>query len=39
MISLDVNGKPVQVDVDGDTPLLWVQTPRLPLSTRGVAFV
>ncbi len=24
MISLNVNGKPVEVDADGDTPLLWV---------------
>ena len=24
MISLNVNGKPVQVDADSDTPLLWV---------------
>ena len=24
MISLIVNGKPVQADADGDTPLLWV---------------
>jgi isoquinoline 1-oxidoreductase alpha subunit len=24
MISLNINGKPVQVDAEGDTPLLWV---------------
>ena len=24
MISLNVNGKRVQADADGDTPLLWV---------------
>ena len=31
MISLNVNGKPVQVDVDGDTPLLWVLRDHLDL--------
>jgi isoquinoline 1-oxidoreductase alpha subunit len=32
MISLNVNGKPVQADVDGDTPLLWVLRDHLDLT-------
>ena len=32
MISLDVNGKPVEVDADGDTPLLWVLRDYLDLT-------
>jgi isoquinoline 1-oxidoreductase alpha subunit len=32
MITLDVNGKPVQVDADADMPLLWVLRDRLQLT-------
>ena len=32
MISLNVNGKSVRVDVDGDTPLLWVLRDHLDLT-------
>jgi isoquinoline 1-oxidoreductase alpha subunit len=32
MISLNVNGKPVQADVDGDTPLLWVLRDHLDMT-------
>jgi isoquinoline 1-oxidoreductase alpha subunit len=32
MITLDVNGKPVQVDADVDMPLLWVLRDRLQLT-------
>ena len=32
MISLNVNGKPVEVDADGDTPLLWVLRDYLDLT-------
>ncbi len=32
MISLDVNGKPVQAEVDGDTPLLWVLRDHLNMT-------
>jgi isoquinoline 1-oxidoreductase alpha subunit len=32
MITLDVNGKQVQVDAEGDTPLLWVLRDRLQLT-------
>ena len=32
MISLNVNGKPVQADADGDTPLLWVLRDHLDLT-------
>lgn len=32
MITLDVNGKQVQVDADGDMPLLWVLRDRLQLT-------
>jgi isoquinoline 1-oxidoreductase alpha subunit len=32
MISLNVNGKPVQADADGDTPLLWVLRDHLNMT-------
>jgi aerobic-type carbon monoxide dehydrogenase small subunit (CoxS/CutS family) len=32
MVKLVVNGKPVEVDVDADTPLLWVLRDRLGLT-------
>ena len=32
MISLNVNGKLVQVDADGDTPLLWVLRDHLDMT-------
>ena len=32
MISLNVNGKPVQADADGDTPLLWVLRDHLDMT-------
>jgi len=32
MISLNINGKPAQVDADPDTPLLWVLRDQLHLS-------
>ncbi len=32
MISLNVNGKSVQADVDGDTPLLWVLRDHLDMT-------
>ncbi|MEX2150204.1 MAG: (2Fe-2S)-binding protein [Steroidobacteraceae bacterium] len=32
MISLNVNGKPVQAEVAGDTPLLWVLRDHLELT-------
>ncbi|MBI5016036.1 MAG: (2Fe-2S)-binding protein [Deltaproteobacteria bacterium] len=32
MLSLDVNGKPYQVDADADTPLLWVLREHLQLT-------
>jgi isoquinoline 1-oxidoreductase subunit alpha len=32
MIPLDVNGKLVQVDADGDTPLLWVLRDHLDMT-------
>ena len=32
MISLNVNGKPMQVDADADTPLLWVLRDDLDLT-------
>lgn len=32
MISLNVNGKAVQADVDGDTPLLWVLRDHLDMT-------
>jgi len=32
MISLNINGKPVQVDAEGDTPLLWVLRDYLDLT-------
>ncbi|HYN12752.1 MAG TPA: (2Fe-2S)-binding protein [Burkholderiales bacterium] len=32
MISLNVNGKPVQVDAEADTPLLWVLRDYLDLT-------
>ena len=32
MISLNVNGKSVQVDADGDTPLLWVLRDHLDMT-------
>ena len=32
MITLDVNGKPVQVDAEADTPLLWVLRDGLQLT-------
>jgi len=32
MISLNVNGKPVEVDAEGDTPLLWVLRDYLDLT-------
>src|SRR6187397_1953671 len=32
MISLNVNGKSVQVDADGDTPLLWVLRDHLGMT-------
>jgi len=32
MISLNVNGKPVQVDADDDTPLLWALRDHLGLT-------
>jgi isoquinoline 1-oxidoreductase alpha subunit len=32
MITLDINGKPVQVDAEPDTPLLWVLRDRLQLT-------
>src|SRR5216683_236396 len=32
MISLDINGRAVSVDVDPDTPLLWVIREQLQLS-------
>jgi isoquinoline 1-oxidoreductase subunit alpha len=32
MITLNVNGKPVNVDADPDTPLLWVLRDRLDLT-------
>src|SRR5512145_2767473 len=32
MISLNVNGKPVQVDAEDDTPLLWVLRDHLDLT-------
>jgi isoquinoline 1-oxidoreductase alpha subunit len=32
MISLNVNGRPVQADVDGDTPLLWVLRDHLDMT-------
>jgi isoquinoline 1-oxidoreductase alpha subunit len=32
MISLNVNGKPVQVDAESDTPLLWVLRDHLGLT-------
>jgi isoquinoline 1-oxidoreductase subunit alpha len=32
MISLNINGKPVQVDAEGDTPLLWVLRDHLDMT-------
>ena len=32
MISLNINGKPVQVDAEGDTPLLWVLRDHLEMT-------
>jgi isoquinoline 1-oxidoreductase subunit alpha len=32
MISLNVNDRPVQADVDGDTPLLWVLRDHLDMT-------
>jgi isoquinoline 1-oxidoreductase alpha subunit len=32
MITLDVNGKPVQIDAEADTPLLWVLRDGLQLT-------
>ena len=32
MLTLDINGKPLQVDVDPDTPLLWVLRDHLQLT-------
>jgi isoquinoline 1-oxidoreductase alpha subunit len=32
MISLNVNGKPFQVEVEGDTPLLWVLRDHLDMT-------
>jgi isoquinoline 1-oxidoreductase alpha subunit len=32
MISLNVNGKPVQVDAESDTPLLWVLRDHLDMT-------
>src|ERR1700716_1756836 len=32
MISLNVNGKPVQADADDDTPLLWVLRDHLRMA-------
>lgn len=32
MVKLNVNGKPVEVDVEGDTPLLWVLREQLELT-------
>ena len=32
MIKLTINGKPVEIDVDGDTPLLWVLREQLGLT-------
>jgi isoquinoline 1-oxidoreductase subunit alpha len=32
MLTLDINGKPVQVDAEPDTPLLWVLRDQLQLT-------
>jgi isoquinoline 1-oxidoreductase subunit alpha len=32
MLTLDINGQPVQVDAEADTPLLWVLRDRLQLT-------